>query len=286
MRMSQGPPGQTATHVTVPPARHDASRPALLPAMRALAMLPPVSQVRVQAAVSPPSELSVRLLPAHFVDAIERGWPDIAVLDPLLSRGVGSIPAALHAAHTPSVLYICLTPEHAQAATEFVRMMPAPVITLGYGDDTRALTEVLALSGRATRGALLLDRIAQALSRLPRHVANGVAEANRSHTRVTSTEQLACYCGVHRASLARLFAQASLAPASHLVAVLGLVQEYAALANRDVPLAIVAHRLGLTSARTLDARCTAASGYSARDVRAGISLERFCDACASRLMRD
>ena len=286
MRMSHGPSGQTATHVTAPPTRHDASRPALLPAMHALAMLPPVSQVRVQAAVAPPSELSVRLLPAQFVDAIERGWPDIAVLDPLLSRGVGSIPAALHAAHTPSVLYICLTPEHAQAATEFVRMIPAPVITLGYGDDTRALTEVLALSGRATRGALLLDRIAPALSRLPRHVANGVAEANRSHTRVTSTEQLACYCGVHRASLARLFAQASLAPASHLVAALGLVQEYAALANRDVPLAIVAHRLALTSARTLDARCTAASGYSTRDVRAGISLERFCDACACRLMRD
>ena len=286
MRMSQGPPGQTATHVTVAPARHTASRAALLPAMHALAMLPPVSRVRVQAAVSPPSELSVRLLPAHFVDAIERGWPDIAVLDPLLSRGVGSIPAALHAAHTPSVLYICLTPEHAQAATEFVRMMPAPVITLGYGDDTRALTEVLALSGRATRGALLLDRIAPALSRLPRHVANGVAEANRSHTRVTSTEQLACYCGVHRASLARLFAQASLAPANHLVAALGLVQEYATLANRDMPLGIVAHRLGLTSARTLDTRCTAASGYSARDVRAGISLERFCDACASRLMRE
>lgn len=281
MRMSHAPSSPSSTHATAPNARHAG----LLPAMHALAMLPPVSQVRVQAAVSPPSELSVRLLPAHFVDAIERGWPDIAVLDPVLSRGVGSIPAALHAARTPSVLYICLTPEHAQAATEFVRMLPAPVITLGYGDDTRALTEVMAQSGRATRGALLLDRVAPALARLPRHVVNGVAEANRSHTRVASTEQLACYCGVHRASLARLFAEASLAPASHLVAALGLAQEYAALSDRDVPLAIVAHRLGLTSARTLDARCTAASGYSSREIRAGISLERFCDACAARLMR-
>lgn len=254
-----------------------------LPPLRALAMLPPISEARVHAAICPPGHISVRLVPEQFVDAVERGWPDIAVIDPILTGGNGSIPAALRTAHTPALLYVCLTPEYARAAVEFLRSMPLPVITYGYGDDARALTAALARSGRASRGALLLEQLTPVLERLPRHIRRGIVDANQSHTRLTTAAELASYCGVHRATLARALADAGLRSASHLLAALGLVQEYDALSNVDIPLTVIAHRLGLGSIRALLRRTLTASGYTAAQVRRGLPFTQFCAACAARL---
>lgn len=236
------------------------------------------------AAVRPPGTVSVQLVPEQFVDVVQRGWPDIAVLDPLLSHGVGSIPMALRATRTPALLYVCLTPEHARAAIDFLRSMPLPVLTFGYGDDAHALTEALVRSGRATRGATLLEHLAPALERLPKHVSDGIVAANRSHSRVTTAAELASYCGVHPATLARLLAHAALAPASRLLAALGLAQAYDALSNADVPLVIVARRLGVGSVRSLARRCRTASGFTLTELRGGVSLVQFCTACAERLV--
>jgi AraC-like DNA-binding protein len=271
-------------HVADAPAAATA-RMSVPAGLHALAMVPPASEMRVHAAICPPGILSVRLVPEQFVDSVERGWPDVAVVDPVLTRGIGRIPAVLRATHTPAVLYVPLTPEHAQAAVEFLRLLPVPVITFGYADDARALAAALLRSGRATRGGLLLDRLAPALARLPQHIARGITQANESHRRVPTTAELAAYCGVHRATLAQAFAQARLWPASRLVAALGLVQEYDALGSATVPLLGVARRLGLNSTRALASRCETISGFSPATIRRGLPFESFCAACAGRLSR-
>jgi len=253
--------------------------------LHALAMLPPVSEMRVHAAICPPGILSVRIDPEQFVDSVERGWPDVAVVDPVLTRGIGRVPAALRATHTPAVLYVPITPEHAHAAVEFLRLLPVPVITFGYADDARALAEALLRSGRATRGGVLLERIAPVLERLPQHIVRGITQANQSHHRISTTAELAAYCGVHRATLAHAFAQARLRPASRLVAALGLVQEYDALSSATGSLLGVARRLGLNSTRALASRCRAASGFSPEEIRDGLPFAPFCAACATRLSR-
>lgn len=278
---SAEPPTSAAVRASV----HTSVQTSVPPGLHALAMLPPVSEMRVHAAICPPGILSVRLAPDQFVDSVERGWPDVAVVDPVLTRGIGRVPAALRATHTPAVLYVPLTPEHAHAAVEFLRLLPVPVITFGYADDARALGEALLRSGRATRGGVLLAQLAPALDRLPQHIVRGITRANHSHRRISTTAELAAYCGVHRATLAQAFAQARLWPASRLVAALGLVQEYDALSSAIGSLLGVARRLGLNSTRALASRCEAASGFSPTEVRDGLPFETFCAACATRLSR-
>lgn len=256
---------------------------ALPKAIHALAMLPPVSRARVQSAIRPPGILSVRLVPDQFVDAVERGWPDVAVLDPTLARGLGHIPAALRAARTPALLYVCVTPEHACAAMDFLRHLPLPVITVGYGDDIRALAEALRRTGRAYRGVALLEQLAPALERLPAHVVRGIDHANQSHSRLTTPRDLALYCGVHRRTLARIFTNARLWSVGRFVAALSLVRAYDVLSDASVPALSASRHLGLNLTRTLSARCQAASGLTLRQIRRGVPFGEFCTACAARL---
>jgi len=246
-------------------------------------MLPPVSRARIRNAIRPPRVLSVRLVPDQFIDAVERGWPDVVVLDPTLAKGIGRIQAALRATRTPSLLYVCLTPEHACAAIEFLRYLPLPVITAGFGDDARAVAEALVRSGRASRGAQLLEQLTPALDRLPSYIVRGIHHANQSHSRLTTPSALAAYCGIHRGTLARLFTHAHLWAVNRFIGTLGLVREYDTLRDASLSPRSVARHLGLNSARALARRCRAASGFTLQQIRRGVAFEYFCTACALRL---
>lgn len=254
-------------------------------AVRALAMVDATSHARLRAVVTAPSVLSLRLQERDFVDAVRRGWPQIAVVDPTLVQGAGAIPDALRVTCTPTVLYIHLTPRHARAAMELLRVLAAEVLAYGYSDDVNALRSAAARSSRAARGRVLLDQLEREISRLPPLVRAGITAINTAGCPATSVAALACYCSTHRATLARAFAAANLGSVRDFLGALRIAQQFDIVTSDRMPVRAVAHQLGFASARALDRACHRLSGMRLAELRADVSLEQFCERAAHELRR-
>lgn len=250
-------------------------------------MLPPRLQERVRQALATSGLLAVRTTEDGFVESVARGWPDIAVVDPTLTASHARVPISLREARVATLIYVQLTPAYATSLVEFVRQLAAPVVTFGYNDDPRTLAAMLQRSTAATRGRVLLDRLAPRLHALPDAICTGIYRLNERSDHVDSIAQLASYCGVGRSTLSQRLHAAGIRSAQRLVAGLALIRGYDVLVDPTLPASRSARLLGLASARTLDRRCRALAGYPLailRDPAQAPSLPVVADHVAAMLV--
>lgn len=251
--------------------------------MKAIAMLTPRLLQRVRSAVLPPASLSARNRTAELVDALRRGWPDVALLDPTLINEPGTLVWPLRDAHVGTVLYVYLTCEYLAAAIRFGEYLAVQVMTFGYNDDPSSLLCALDCRGRSARGDVLLRALAARLSELPPGTQEGIYAANQREAELYSVRQLTSYCHVSRHTLAIQLHQAGLRSIHSLVTALQLVRRYDVISDNGVSLSTAALLVGVSSARALERQCRSVSAIRVADARRGLSIERFCDAIANQL---
>jgi hypothetical protein len=251
--------------------------------MKAIAMLTPRLLQRVRAAVRPPASLSVRACTAELIDAVRRGWPDVALLDPTLVSEPGALVWPLREAHVGTVLYVYLTREYLAATIQLGQYLDVQVMTFGYNDDPSSLICALNCRGRSARGEILFGALAVHLAELPPFTRAGFHAANQREAELYSVRQLTSYCRVTRRVLALQLYQAGLRSVHSLLTALQLVRRYEVVSDKSIPLSTVALLVGVSSARTLERQCRSVSGRRIADIRGGLSLECFCDAIANQL---
>lgn len=243
--------------------------------MNALAMLELDFMKRVNSAVEPPDILASRPDISDFIDALRRGWPDVAIVDPTLTRSSADVPIMLRKTHVGTVLYVRLTPAYAKSLVAFVRKAEATVVTFGYGDDPRSLAAVLFRSSRNARGRLLLDLLSPFLAELPKPIRDGLDDLNERCKRVDSVATLACYCSVGRSTLTRRLCSVGIKSAADLVMGLALVRNFDTLTNSNISLQSCARMLGMTSAKRLIRHCARLSGMTPNELRLQPPVEKF-----------
>lgn len=252
-------------------------------AMKAIAMLTPQLLQRVRSVVRPPATLSARERTAELVDALRRGWPDVALLDPTLVSEPGRLVWPLRDAHVGTVLYVYLTREYLAAAIQLGEYFDVQVMTFGYNDDPSSLRCALDCRGRSARGEVLLRALEASLSELPPVTQAGIRAANQREADLYSVRQLTSYCHVSRYALAMQLHQAGLRSIHSLVTALQLVRRYEVISDNSVSLGTAALLVGVSSARVLERQCRSVSGTRVADVRRGLSLQHFCDRVADHL---
>ncbi len=243
--------------------------------MHALAMLEPDFANRVRPAVEPPGILTSRADTSSFIDAVKRGWADVAIVDPTLAQSSAAVPTVLCEAHLGTVLYIRLTQEYAVSLVAFVRRVEAVVVIFGHNDDPRAFASLLLRSSRTARGKLLLTLLGPCLEELPKSIRDGINDLNERCRRADSVATLACYCGVPRSTLTRRLRMVGIRSAIDLIAALNLVRNFDVLADSRLSLQSSARTLGLASARRLTRRCVGLAGMTPCEIRENPSLESF-----------
>ena len=252
--------------------------------MKAIALLTPRLLQRVRSAVLPPASLAARDHTSELVDALRRGWPDVALLDPTLVNEPGTLVWPLRKAHVGTVLYVYLTREYLVAAIRLGEHLAVQIMTYGYNDDPSSLRCVLDCRSRAARGAVLLHALAARLSELPPTSQAGIRAANEREADLWSVRQITSYCSVSRHALAIQLHRVGIRSIHSLVTALQLVRNYEVLADKSVSLSMAARLVGVSSARVLDQQCRAVSGTRIAVIRNGLSLECFCDAIVKALL--
>ncbi len=251
--------------------------------MKAIALLTPRLLQRVQSAVLPPASLSAREHTTELVDALRRGWPDVAVLDPTLIDEPGSLVWPLRDAHVGTVLYLYLTHEYLAAAIRLGEYLAVDVLTFGYNDDPSSLRSALICRGRSARGAVLLRALAARLTKLPTTSQAGIHTANQREADLWSVRQLTSYCSVSRRALAIQLHRVGIQSIHSLLTALQLVRRYEVISDIGIPLSTAARLVGVSSARVLERQCRSVSGRGVADVRCGLALECFCESIAITL---
>lgn len=253
--------------------------------MRTLAMLAPPFSDRARAAVASFGTLALRDRSRDFLDAVARGWPDVAVVDPTLPDDHVEVAQSLLRCHVPTVAYIRLTPEYAASLIAFVREVRARVVTFGYNDDPRSLSIVLQHSPSVQNGRMLLSLLEPCIIELPHRLWRAVEEMNERCERLESVSQMAAYCAMTRQAVTLCFNACGIGSASTFVQALALIRSYDSLADSTIAPVHAARLLGLSSARSLDRRCRRVTGLSLREIRAPISIETVTVRTALSLVR-
>ena len=253
--------------------------------MKAIAMLTPRLLQRVRSAVLPPASLATRDHTSELVDALRRGWPDVALLDPTLVDEPGRLVWPLRDAHVGTVLYVYLTREYLAAAIRLGEYLAVQVMTFGYNDDPSSLRCALDCRGRSARGEVLLRALEARLSGLPPTAHAGIHAANQREADLWSVRQLTSYCSMSRHALAIQLHRVGIRSIHSLVTALQLVRRYEVISDNGVSLSTAARLVGVSSARVLERQCRSVSGRGVADIRHGLPLERFCESMAYTLPR-
>lgn len=233
---------------------------------------------RARAAVVPPGSVSMRATADEFIDSVERGSSDVAVIDPVLATRDRGVAGALARAHLGTVLYISLTPEYARASIELIRELGAgEIVTYGYNDDPTTFAGILRRQSRNSRGLLLVTALSRRVESLSPVVSSCISLASERVDRVDSVDQLARTCGTTRYVLARQFRSAGIASPSVVVAALTLLRNYDLLADANLTLLDVARAVGLSSERALRRQCVSVSGLSIAAIRKPLPIEHFVE---------
>lgn len=247
-------------------------------------MLRPPFHVRAQSAVAPPGSVTIRSGAGDFIDAIARGFSDVAVVDPMLVKRNRAIAESLSRAHLGTVLYIELTPEYAQSSIELIRELgTGEIVTYGYNDDPTTFAGILRRQSRANRGLLLMRALAPQIALLSGELRRGIRNITDNGHRVDSVERLATLCGVTRVTLCRNFRKAGITSALGFVVGLVLLRNYDLLIDSSLTILDVARAAGFRSGRSLQHQIGKSTGLTLQAIRKPVSIDYLTECIAATL---
>jgi AraC-like DNA-binding protein len=255
--------------------------------------------VEVVALLPPPllSHLRIVLGSAHTVVAVSdwaqlsstiRQRPvDVAVLDPRSADGVQLAELLSVIAQYPSlpvVLYTFLSPSVMSAVAELARHGVREVVLHRFDDEPRRFLELLERQPGFALGEMLLDPLAEPLSKLPTALARAIDRMFRTPSRVRDVGELARSAGMTVRMVYRKLDSVGFASPRTLVQSARLLRAYTHMRDPGLLLEDIASKLGYQSPRLLTRQMQEAVGMTPSEVRAHVSAEDFVSRLRARLL--
>ncbi len=224
---------------------------------------------------------------ASLSDALRRQSLDVAVLDPQSAGGVQLAELLSLLEQHPSlpiVLYTYLSPGMLGAVAELARHGVRDVVLHRFDDEPRRFLDLLERQPGFALGEMLLEPLAQPLSRLPSALARAVERLFRSPSRVHGVSDLARSASMSVRMVYRKLDQAGLASPRVLVQTARLLRAYGYMRDPGLLIEDVATKLGYQSPRLLTRQMQEATGMTPTEVRGHMSPEEFVERLGARLM--
>lgn len=218
--------------------------------------------------------------------AVRRRPADVVVLDP-------TVPGTLRVAETvllrqrypsvPVVVYTHLTPAALRLVVELAKHGLEHVVLHRFDDDPRRFSELLAqLPGHAL-GDMLLERLQEAIGRMPSKVGGAVTRMMRSPRQYSAVDDLAAGAGMTRRQLYRVLEAAGFTSPRLLVQSARLVRAFAFLRDPGRLLDDVSTKLGYSEPRVLNRLMLEMVGVRPLEARELLGPEEFVERVAARL---
>ena len=224
---------------------------------------------------------------AHLADTIRRHPLDVAVLDPQSAARV-QLPELMSLIEQhpslPIVLYTYLSPGMMGAVAELARHGVREVVLHRFDDEPRRFLELLERQPGFALGEMLLEPLAEPLSRLPSALARAIERMFRSPSRVHDVSDLARSAGMTVRMVYRKLDNAGLASPRVLVQSARLLRAYTHMRDPGLLLEDIAMKLGYQSPRLLTRQMQEAVGMTPTEVRARVSPADFVCRLGARLV--
>jgi AraC-like DNA-binding protein len=222
------------------------------------------------------------------LEQIVRRTPvDVVVVDP----SVGGAPSAMEivALRTrhPSLAvlpYVMLSPESLRTVVELARHGVHQLVLHRFDDDAARLRELVLRQPGDQLTELVLERLTEALGRLPLPLGRAVRDLFRAPQQFQSALDLVATSGQPRRSLYRQLAAAGLASPRTLVQGARVLRAYVYLGDPGALVEDVATKLGYASARILVRHAREVADESPSALRRRLSPEQFVNVLVRLLL--
>jgi AraC-like DNA-binding protein len=261
----------------VPPADH---------AVRLLTLVPPEASAHLSRALQPGITFTAARDVPEFFDALERGAPDVLVIDPRLvpPRSMQPFIQAVRNAAAPVLAHTALTSLGMRALLSLSQAGIREVLIRGVDDDAPSLRRAIDRLRQETLGGRVLGGLASALRIMPEPLRAAVT-ARFVHPDASDTpHRLAAQAGINRRSLDRWVARSGIASARLLVAAPKLLLAYDQLRQPEISVADVAALVGYSSPRSLERQCQVLLGTRPAALRQTLPPDAFASALARGLL--
>ena len=231
-----------------------------------------------------------QLTPVDGLEALDttvrRAHVDIVVLDPTTPGTVRLDETVLLQERYPSlrvVVYTSLTPSAMRMVVELAKHGLQHVVLHRFDDDPRRFSDMLTQLPGYALGELLLEKVQDAVAKLPPRVGTAVTRMMRAPRHYSTVDDLASGAGMTRRQLYRVLEAVGFTSPRLLVQSARAVRAFALLRDPGRLLEDVSEKLGYSEPRVLNRVMLELVGTRPLEARGTMSSQEFVERIAARL---